>query len=116
MNVFKEFPNFAFLTQSQIDDLKNLDNSLIQRIEDDDSDVECQMIDLIVDKLNLDRDNEYYFDIIVSLNDLTFTINSIHESDYGTYNIIVNDKLNLPQLPMTLPMPHQFSMIINNEL
>jgi hypothetical protein len=116
MNVFKEFPDFAFLTPSQIDDLKNSDHSVIQRIEDNDNDVECQMIDLIVDKLNLDRDNEYYFDITVSLNDLTFTINSIHESDYGTYNIIVNDKLDLPQLPMTLPMPHLFSMIINNNL
>ena len=112
MKVFKEFPNFAFLTQSQIDDLKNSDHTVIQRIEDNDIDLQCQMIDLIVDKLNLDRDNEYYFDITTSINDLTFTINSIHNSDYGTYNIIVNDKLDLQQLPMTLSMPQLFTKII----
>ena len=116
MNVFKDFPKFAFLTQSQIDDLKNSDHTVIQRIENNDVDLQCQMIDLISDKLNLDRDNEYYFDITVSINDLTFTINSIHNSDYGTYNIIVNDKLDLPQLPITLTMPQLFTKIINNNL
>jgi len=114
MNVFKDFPKFGFLTQSQIDDLKNSDHTVIQRIEDNDDDLQCQIIDLILDKLNLDRDNEYYFDITTSINNSTFTINSIHNSDYGTYNIIVNDKLDLPQLPMTLYMPHLFTMIINN--
>jgi hypothetical protein len=113
--VLKDFPSFAFLSKSEIDVLTNNDQSLIQRIEYYDCDIQSEMIDLIVDKLNLSNDNEYYFDIDVSLDDMTFKVNNVYDATYGTYSIILVDKLNFPELPMTFTMPTLFDKIIKND-
>ena len=115
---FKEFPQFAFLNDSQFNELTSNDAKLKQKCFDFHCDIETQMIEQIHEALNnqISFDDELFYDIEVSLDSMTFKVNAIHEASNGTHAIQLFEPLNLTELPIVLPMPTLFNQIIEDKI
>lgn len=113
--------NFGFLSDSQIAELlKNSDSNLEYRMEDFHGEVINAMIDPVLDKIGADPYEEpyltAYFDINVDLNAGEYTVNGIYDATDGTYATILHSKLEIPELPMTLPLPDLFYQVVDGTI
>ena len=106
--------NFGYLSDAQRDELQ-LDADTEARMEDFDGEVDNAMIDPLLNQIQTDltRDDELYFDISVDLEAGEYTVHAIYDSTYGTYGVRIHDKLDIPELPMTLPLPELFNQVVD---
>lgn len=106
--------NFGYLSDAQRDELA-ADADTEARMEDFDGDVDNAMIDPLLNQIQTDltRDDELYFDISVDLEAGEYTVHAIYDATYGTYGIRIHDKLDIPELPMTLPLPDLFNQVVD---
>ncbi|PHX62560.1 MAG: hypothetical protein CK551_10620 [Planctomycetaceae bacterium] len=106
--------NFGYLSDAQRDELA-ADADTEARMEDFDGEVDNAMIDPLLNQLGagLTRDDETYFDISVDLEAGEYTVHAIYDATYGTYGIRIHDKLDIPELPMTLPLPELFNQVVD---
>ena len=106
--------NFGYLSDAQRDELA-ADADTEARMEDFDGDVDNAMIDRVLNQIQteLTRDDETYFDISVDLEAREYTVHAIYDATYGTYGVRIHDKLDIPELPMTLPLPELFNQVID---
>ena len=106
--------NFGYLSDAQRDELA-VDMDAEARMEDFDGEVDNAMIDPVLSQIQTDltRDDELYFDIRVDLEAGEYTVHGIYDSTYGTYGVRIHDKLDIPELPITLPLPDLFNQVVD---
>jgi len=106
--------NFGYLSDAQRDELA-ADADTEARMEDFDGEVDNAMIDHVLNQIQteLTRDDETYFDISVDLAAREYTVHAMYDATYGTYGIRIHDKLDIPELPITLPLPDLFNQVVD---
>ena len=108
--------NFGYLSDAQRDELA-ADADTEARMEDFDGEVDNAMIDHVLKQIQTEftRDDETYFDISVDLEARPpdYTVHAMYDATYGTYGIRIHDKLDIPELPMTLPLPELFNQVVD---
>ena len=106
--------NFGYVSDAQRDELV-ADADTEARMEEFDGEVDNAMIDPLLNQIQtgLTRDDETYFDISVDLEAGEYTVHAIYDATYGTHGIIIHDKLDIPELPMTLPLPELFNQVVD---
>jgi hypothetical protein len=106
--------NFGYVSDAQRDELA-VDADTEARMEDFDGEIDNAMIDPLLNQIQTDltRDDETYFDISVDLEAGEYTVHAMYDATYGTYGIRIHDKLDIPELPMTLPLPELFNQVID---
>jgi len=106
--------NFGYLSDAQRDELA-ADADTEARMEDFDGEVDNAMIDPVLSQIQTDltRDDELYFDISVDLEAGEYTVHGIYDSTYGTYGVRIHDKFDIPELPITLPLPDLFNQVVD---
>jgi hypothetical protein len=106
--------NFGYVSDAQRDELA-ADADTEARMEDFDGEIDNAMIEPLLNQIQTDltRDDETYFDISVDLEAGEYTVHAMYDATYGTYGIRIHDKLDIPELPMTLPLPELFNQVID---
>ena len=106
--------NFGYLSDAQRDELA-ADFDTEARMEDFDGEVDNAMRDQFINRLSIDPSQleEAYFDISVDLEAGEYTVHGIYDSTYGTYGVRIHDKLDVPELPITLPLPDLFYKVVD---